>query len=262
MIIRRVVLGLFLASSFWAAAADLQLPVLKVGALTYSNVTVVGANSTDLYFKHDKGMGNAKLKYLSADLQKRFGYDSAKATEAELKQAEGDAQYTTTVLSNVAAYVQAHAHAVANETPRCATLTDPISAKSLLGKMAPAFAADQWVGPRPELEGKYVLVTFWEPWSPASLQAIADLGALQKQFADKLVVVGVSTNSAADLEKLESAKPAFAVVTDTNGKMCAAAGITSIPSVLLVDAKGLVRYDGHPSAVTEKALKGLLAGPD
>ncbi len=263
MIIWRVVLGLPLMISFCAVAANLQLPVLKVGPTTYTNVTIIGANNTDLYFRHAQGMGNVKLKYVSPDLQKRFGYDPAKATDAELKQAEADALYTSTVLSDLATRVQqARTNASANETPRCVTLTDAVSDKSLLGKTAPAVAADQWVGTRPELEGKYVLMTFWEPWSAASLQALADLSALQKQFTDRLVVVGVSTNSAADLEKLELAKLAFPLATDANRKMSAAAGITSVPSVLLVDPKGLVRYEGHPAAVTEKSIKVLLSSTD
>ncbi len=262
MIIRRLLPAVFLVITLSGTAATLQLPVLKVGGVTYSNVTIIGANSTDLYFKHDKGLGNAKLKYLSPDLQKRFNYDPAKAIEAEQKQSEADTRYSSTVASDVAARAEKAAAARASEAVRSQNLADPISDKSLLGKAAPPFAAGQWVGTKPELDGKYVLVAFWEPWSPASLQAVTSLGALQKQFPDKLVVVGVSTNSLADLGKMDSPKPAFALASDAGGKMAAAAAITSIPCVLLVDTKGVVRYEGHPAALTDKYLKALLSAPE
>ncbi len=262
MIIRRLVPAVFLVITLSGAAATLNLPVLKVGGVTYSNVTIIGANSTDLYFKHDKGLGNAKLKYLSPDLQKRFNYDPAKAKEAEQKRSEADLQYGDAVASDVASRAQKAAAARASEAVRSQPLADPVSDKSILGKAAPALAGDQWVGPKPELDGKCMLVVFWEPWSPASLEAVANLGVLQKQFTNKLVVVGVSTNSTAELGKMDSPKVAFALASDSGGKLGAAAGITSIPSVLLVDAKGVVRYAGHPAALTDKYLKALLSSAE
>jgi cytochrome c biogenesis protein CcmG, thiol:disulfide interchange protein DsbE len=259
MIMRRIVPGLLALIGFSAAAATLQLPFLKVGSVTYSNVTIIGANNTDLYFNHDQGIGNVKLRYVSPELQKRFSYDPAKAAEAEQQRAEADALYSSTLASNMAERALQARAAGARDNGRCQTLGDPVSDKSLLGKQAPPVKVEQWAGARPELEGKYVLVAFWEPWSAASRQSLTDLSALQKQFADKLVVVGVSTNSAASIEKMESEKPGIPVATDPDGKLGALAGVTSIPSVLLVDPNGIVRYQGHPAALTEKSLKSLFA---
>ncbi len=258
MIIRRLALGVLpLVTS--SALAALQFPWLTVGPVTYSNVVVLGANTTDLYFNHDQGIGNVKLKYLSPDLQKRFHYDAKAAAEAERKQAEADALYHSTVASNIAAQVERvrAANAAANAPREC--LLDPISEKSPLGKPAPALNVDSWIGDKPDLEGKFVLVSFWEPWSSASLQTLPDLSQLQKKLAGQLVVVGVSTNSEAELSKLSSVKPDFAAATDGKGKISAAAGITSIPCALLIDPKGLVRYQGHPAALTEKKLKAIIA---
>lgn len=262
MIIRCIIPGLLMLVSFSTAAATLQLPFLKVGPLTYSNVTVIGANATDLYFNHDKGIGNVKLKYLSPSLQKRFDYDPVKAAEAERQQAEADALYNSTVASNIALHVQKARAAQAGTETRPITLTDPVSDKSLLGKAAPPLSLDRWIGDKPDLDGKYVLVAFWEPWSAAALAALPDLGRLQKQFADKLVVVGVSTNSEAALEQLEATQPTIPLATDSKAKLCNACGITSIPAVLLVDPQGIVRYEGHPAALGEKNLKSLFASPE
>src|SRR5579862_4543865 len=78
---------------FCSPAATLTLNSLTIGPTTYSNVTVLGANTTDLYFKHEHGIANVKLKYLSPALQKRFGYDPKAAAEEEKRQSEMDVLY-------------------------------------------------------------------------------------------------------------------------------------------------------------------------
>jgi len=40
--------------------------------------------------------------------------------------------------------------------------------------------------------------------------------------------------------------------------MATAAGITSVPGVLLVDSKGLIRYQGHPAALEDRIVESLL----
>ena len=47
--------------SVWA---DLKLPVLKSGTVTYSNVTVFTQTEHDLYISHAQGMGNVKISTL------------------------------------------------------------------------------------------------------------------------------------------------------------------------------------------------------
>src|SRR5438128_1873454 len=95
---------LLCASSLWAA--PLKLDLLRVGSKTYSNVTVIGANATDLYFMHSHGISNVKLKYLAPDLQKRFDYDPEEARTAEKQQVEEDTNYQNNLLSNVVARAQ------------------------------------------------------------------------------------------------------------------------------------------------------------
>lgn len=84
------------------AVADELLPVLKVGDVTYTNVTVTSVSATDVFFTHAKGMGNAKLKTLSPELQKHFNFDTKKGQVAELKQAENKAKYREQLLKEPA----------------------------------------------------------------------------------------------------------------------------------------------------------------
>jgi cytochrome c biogenesis protein CcmG, thiol:disulfide interchange protein DsbE len=244
----------------WAAPAEqMKLDSLRVGGRTYTNVTVLGFNTTDLYFTHEGGMANAKLRYLDPKLQKRFGYDPAAAAEAEKQQAAADAQYNTSVAANMVAQAQQ----VASSAQKAAvttqdSLADPVSSLSLLGKPAPAIKGEKWLGEKPDLSDKLVLVAFWAPWSIPCRKYLPELDRLQKKFAGKLAVVGVAAESEEEITNMTEPKIEFASVLDPKGELRTAVGVTSIPYVMLVDPKGIVRYQGHPAAITEKYVEAML----
>jgi thioredoxin-like negative regulator of GroEL len=100
------------------------------------------------------------------------------------------------------------------------------------------------------------LIDFWAPWSVPCRKCIPDLNALQKKFKDKLVVVGWTSEGEAT--NVTDLKMEFPSAVDSKSKLSASAGVTSLPCVLLVDSKGIVRYQGHPGAITEKRLEALM----
>jgi len=214
---------------------------------------VLGANTADLYFRHQRGKANVKLKYLNPDLQKKFGYDPKAAAEEEKKQSELDARYQKDLEMSIAAET-AVAKAASNKQRISSedNLADPISVKSLLGKPAPALDVEKWFGDKPIVEGKFVLLSFWAPWSFPSRKCIPDLNALQKRFPKELAVVGVCSESEAEIAEMAEPKPEFPSAVDPRGQLVSAMGITSVPCVLLLDPKRIVEYQGHPSAITEK----------
>lgn len=66
MKLRFLLCAILMFGAVWVSGSPIRLEApLKVGATTYSNVTVVGFNATDLYLTHDHGISNVKLKYLS-----------------------------------------------------------------------------------------------------------------------------------------------------------------------------------------------------
>jgi thiol:disulfide interchange protein len=69
-----------------------------VGANSYTIVTVTYVTATDIYFTHNGGMGNAKIKDLSPELKKHFHYNEAKAAAVETQQAQANAQYRAAVV--------------------------------------------------------------------------------------------------------------------------------------------------------------------
>lgn len=241
-----------------AVGQPVKLDTLKIGTTTYSNVVVLGANATDLYFSHSHGFANVKLKYIAPDLQKRFQYDPKAAEEAERRQAENEILYQTT-LARTSTAQPGNSPATRKASVGTETgLADPLSDKSLLGKPWPALQVDKWLGDKPSLDGKFVLINFWASWSAPCRQYIPELNSLQKKYADKLAVVGITAESERDVADAEP-RIEYASGLDSKAKLTAAAGVTSIPCVLLMDPKGTVLYVGHPAALTEKKLQEIFS---
>jgi thiol-disulfide isomerase/thioredoxin len=242
------------------AAQPIKFDYLKVGSQTFSNVTVVSRNATDVYFTHDKGMSNVKMKYLEPEAQKRLEFDAKAAAAAEKEIMAGDAKFKNSLATKGGSPQKAAVpqRPVSTED----SLADPVSESSPLGKAAPDIAVDKWLSEKPDLKDKFVLLSFWATWSIPSKKAIPQLSALQKKFAQKLVVVAVATEPQDDVESMTDPKIDFASGIDTRGKSRFAFNITAIPSVVLIDPKGVVLYQGHPAALNEKQLQSILAKAD
>jgi peroxiredoxin len=243
-----------------AAVEQVKLDSLKAGAKTYHQVTVLGASETDLYFKHDGGIANVKFKYLEPEIQKRFDYDPKAAVAAEQRQIQEDSAYHETVALEVVAHAQRTAVAAATEsaTEMEESLADPISGKSLLNRPAPKIEVGKWLAEKPTTEGKAVLVFFWTTWSVPCRKAIPEMNAHQITFRDQLVVIGLSAQEEKELADFSEVKIDFPLAVDPKSKLAAAVGVTSVPQVLLIDARGIVRYVGHPAALDPAALKKIL----
>ncbi len=242
------------------SAAPLKFDSLRVGSKTYSNVTIIGANSTDLYFTFDHGIVNVKLRYLDPILQQRFKYDPKVAVVAERQQDAEDSLYVKTLASNIAARAQQTTQAAKKAAQSSEdNIADPISPQSLLGKTAPPLQVEKWLSEKPATEAKVVLVAFWAPWSIPCRRLIPELNALQRRFPEKLVVVGLTSDSQAEVEAMTDARIEFSSAIDSKARLSGAVGVNSIPYVLLLDSKNIVRYQGHPAAITPEKLQALLA---
>jgi hypothetical protein len=236
-----------LLGSFLVSGQELKLDVLKVGEQVYTNVVVLRASATDLYFRHEGGIKNVKLKYVSPELQKRYGYNAAAAELADSR------PYTpATVVGGGVARTTTPASSEDN-------LVDPVSDRSLLGKAAPPFTVEKWLGEKPDLQGKCVVYAFLTSWSVPARKFIPDFNALHKRSPGKLLVVGVALQPEAQLAAMTDPHIEFPCAIDPAGKIGTAFGITSVPQIALVDAKGKVHYVGHPAALTEQKLAALIS---
>ena len=254
---RSMVFGLLLVFAASALSAPSKLDSLKVGSLTYSNVTVLRVTETDVYFTHDKGVANAKLKFLEPELQKAFEYNPEAAARAERLQSQEASLFQRSFTSNAPPEVEKEKPFRPPHSSED-SLADPVSDKSLLGKPGPLLVGTKWLSEKPDLTGKYVLLYFWAPWSVPCRKLIPDLNAVQKRFTEKLVVIGLASESQAEIEVMSDVRIEFTSGLDAGAKLRAAVGATSIPYAVLVDPKGFVRYQGHPAAISERKLQAIL----
>ena len=151
----------------------------------------------------------------------------------------------------------------------CCLFTGPLQAKelhakSILNQPAPALTVEKWLTPQPKTEGKFVIIDFWATWCPDCRHAIPELNEWQKKYADKLVVIGISDEPESKVKDLPKPKPDYASAIDTTShSMKTALAVREIPHLLVIDPKGIVRWEGFPfhkgAELTEKVLTDIFA---
>ena len=119
-------------------------------------------------------------------------------------------------------------------------------AKSFLNQKAPELVVEKWLSAEPDRKGKFVLVDFWATWCGPCRKAIPELNSLHKKFGDKLVVIGVSDESESKVKAMANPKIEYFSAIDTQARTKNAVKVEGIPHVMIMDPKGLVRWEGFP----------------
>ena len=230
-----------------AARADEKFVVLQAGSDVYSNVTVTSVSATDVYFTYTGGMANVKIKKLSPELQKHFGFDLKQAQAVELKQAANNTQYHDQLIHQPD--IQHPSDENGESSPGSGQLPvagKKIWAKSFLNQKAPDVMGEKWLTAEPDRRGKFTLIDFWATWCPPCRAAIPELNDYYKKFGDKLVVIGISDETESAVRKLVDPKIEYAIAIDTQGRTKKTVEVTGIPHVLIIDPQGIVRWEGFP----------------
>ena len=248
--LRSLILGLSITLTGASHGAEEKFPQLKIGNVIYTNVVVASKSPTDIFILHKGGALNLKLKNLEPELQKQFGFDPEKAEALERKRVEDQAGYQTAL-----------AAAAAKKT----TPAPPkqIWAKSFLGQKAPEIVVRQWLGAKPETEGKFLLVNFWATSSEPSIKAIPALNKLHQKFGKEVVVIGLTDEPEEKVRAMNQPGIEFFSGIDPESQTLKMAEVRGLPHVLLIDPSGIVRWEGFPSLegyeLTEETVQGLLA---
>ena len=154
-----------------------------------------------------------------------------------------------------------------------------INLLSLEGKPAPAIAAPEWVGKKgqslQELRGKVVLAFFWAHWCGECKRQMPDLVKLQEAYGSRgLVIVGPTqlygyvsrgqdATPEAELAYLRGdyqkrhPLPAW-MAAPVSGENFLQFGVSTTPTLLLVDRRGIVRLY-HPGTLSYEELASRVA---
>jgi cytochrome c biogenesis protein CcmG, thiol:disulfide interchange protein DsbE len=250
----------FLFTAALTVWADERLPVLKVDSEVFSNVTVTTITATDIYFTHARGMGNAKLKDLSAEWQRHFHYNATNAARMEKQQVQAGVAYRGQLATNKPA--PRKAPDPAGPPPSAAGGDDfvvpKLFARSVRGQRAPEFVVEKWLTAQPDTNGKFVMIDFWATWCGPCRRSIPELNAFAAKYHDRLVVIGVSDETEFDVRKMTSPKIDYAVAIDTRGRMMGTLAITGVPHCILIDPRGIVRFEGMPQYLDDPKLEHFL----
>lgn len=148
--------------------------------------------------------------------------------------------------------------------------SDAILRMDLVGAAPPAWTrtAPQAGAPSSlsDLKGNVVVVDFWASWCGPCRMLAPRLSQLRDRYgAQGLRVVGMTTDNAETAATFaERHHMRYPTVVDTNGDTSRAYGIGSLPTMVVVDKKGIVRdvfvgYGSDVDAQLETLIKALLA---
>lgn len=135
-------------------------------------------------------------------------------------------------------------------------------AKSVLNEKAPELTVTEWISQQPDTKGKFVLVDFWATWCGPCRKAIPELNEIQKQFSKDLVVIGLSDETVEKIKAMKEPVIDYYYGIDPQGTMKKALEVKGIPHVILIDPKGIVRWEGFPlltdHELTPEVVKNLI----
>jgi len=135
-------------------------------------------------------------------------------------------------------------------------------AKSILNQKAPDLLVEKWLTKEPDTKGKFILIDFWATWCPPCRTFIPTLNGFSKKYGDKLVVIGISDEPAETIETAMGSTIVYAEAIDSQKRMSTTLNVVGIPHAILIDPKGIVRWEGFPllqgSELTDSVLAALL----
>lgn len=119
-----------------------------------------------------------------------------------------------------------------------------------------------------QLKGRVVVLDFWAGWCVPCKMIAPKLSALKDKYgAQGLTVVGLTVDQPEQAAvSAEKHHMKYGIVVDTKGSTSKTYGVSALPTLLVVDKKGVVRdlfvgFDSTTDAKLEAEIKQLLAEP-
>jgi thiol-disulfide isomerase/thioredoxin len=138
--------------------------------------------------------------------------------------------------------------------------------KSMLGSTPPALEGTFYQGNAGSIRsnlGKVILLDFWATWCGPCRMTLPSLDALYDQYKEQgLVVIGISSESRADLESFQKQNPVrYPLFQDVAQLTTRKYQAFAYPTLVLVDRKGIVQrveVGAHRKSDMEKWIQELL----
>jgi len=171
------------------------------------------------------------------------------------------------------AFVRAGASQTAHATLAPFPSQDEMLRMDLVGAFAPAWKDLQVVsgnfpGSVGDSRGRVIVLDFWATWCMPCRVVIPKLDVLQAQYgAQGLSVLGVSTEDTQDVSQfVQNMAMRYGVAVDRHGQTTRGYGVMSLPTVVVIDKRGVVRdvsvgYDPSGDARLEATVRTLLSEP-
>ena len=149
---------------------------------------------------------------------------------------------------------------------------DQVMRMDHVGAFAPAWTGVEAIGGAPKslgaLRGRVVLVDFWAGWCGPCRILAPKLSALQARYgAQGLTVVGITTDDAQEAATFaQRTDMKYGIVVDTKAETTRAYGVSALPTLFILDKRGVVRevevgYDASHDGQVEQLIRALLAEP-
>ena len=137
-------------------------------------------------------------------------------------------------------------------------------ATDLRGKPAPDLAVESWYTNQSNVGGGVTLITFWRVEEPASLSSHGPINELAQRVGDKATILVISGESRTSFEeeilkrRLDKSEFKYGIALDRNQQMANAMNITAFPYTIVVSKDWIVRWQGHPGALTPAILQQVI----
>ena len=130
-----------------------------------------------------------------------------------------------------------------------------------VGRQAPRFTLADLAGTPTGVwqPGKVTVLNFWASWCPPCREEMPELQRFAASQAQDVAFYGVNIQEPAAkiVGYLEQNKYILPVLMDSDGTVSSVYRITSIPTTIVIDKTGIIRYR-KAGAVTEKELQAVI----
>jgi cytochrome c biogenesis protein CcmG/thiol:disulfide interchange protein DsbE len=148
--------------------------------------------------------------------------------------------------------------------------TDLLTKSNYEGEKAPDFTLTSTDGKKIKLsdyKGKIVILDFWATWCGPCRMGVPDLVEIQKEYKDKVVIIGISLDQGRTLNDvlpfMKAFKINYPVVYGTEQVVTDYGNIEAIPTTFILDAKRNIvdKFVGLvPKANYVNKIKSLIKG--